>query len=175
MTELPLLQLLLGIVILLLTILLVAGSKKSNKLDKKNDGLRHLLSNNKINLSFLIEKGLSVEILSTTIASRIEFLIRSGAQVKVVLDILDELLILEKIKEVRCAPGVAHEIDLIDQVRLRIQEILIGRLDRSVLIDWVNRSSKNDSQKILGRLNDSFLTKIPDNMFVWGSTEVHSS
>lgn len=153
------LALILVITCLFLIFFLVREIRKNKKLSNENDGLRELSLNREINIEKVIQSGLPIETIASYLAYRIQFLIENKAQVGVVLDIMDEL-------------GITHEVKIpvgrqsdIDQIRIRIQEIINGHFDRESLQSWVDSSRFNEKE--LTRLNSSFLKEIGNSMLVW--------
>lgn len=153
----------LGIICCIICIILVIlhrrEIKKNKKLEKENEGLRHLSLHKEINLNTLIESSLPIESIANYLSYRIQFLIESRAQVGVVLDMMDELGITQGVKI-----PVGRQSN-IDQIRIRIQEIIKDRFDRESLQTWVDSSRFNEKE--LTRLNSSFLKEIGSSMLVW--------
>lgn len=153
------LALVLGITTLFLILFLIQETRRKKKLEKENEGLRHLSLHKEINLNTLIESSLPLESIANYLSYRIQFLIESRAQVGVVLDMMDELGITQGVKI-----PVERQSN-IDQIRIRIQEIIKDRFDRESLQTWVDSSRFNEKE--LTRLNSSFLKEIGSSMLVW--------
>ncbi len=151
--------LVLGITSFFLTYFLVHEIRKNKKMEKENDGLRHLALHRETNLNTLIESGLPTETIANILAHRIQFMIESNASIKSVLDLCDELFITN---QVVIPVGAQSNID---KVRAKIQQIVSERFDREKLQDWVNSSKLNEKQ--LKRIDASFFRSITKSMIVW--------
>ena len=147
-----------GIITLFLILFLTQETRKNKKLEKENEGLRHLALQREINLDVLIKSGLPIESIASYLSYRIQFMIEIGASVEAVLDFTDEIGITQQVKI-----PVGSQSD-IDKVRTRIQELVSERFDQEDLEVWVNKSKLN--QPLWSKLNSSFLGKIEKSMLV---------
>ena len=139
-----------GIITLFLILFLTQETRKNKKLEKENDGLRHLLSNREINLSVLLKSGLPIGTIASQIAFKIEFMVESKASYESVLDICDDLGILHTVKTPVGTPSD------IDTVRLQIQKILSEVLDHKKMDKWLRFNVGKLEEKHLGRFSTSF-------------------